>query len=89
VIGRAERRAARFPRVAGVFTEDAVETVLDLFEVMEIAWHDLYGEISPPESIVDDVLDLSGGDLAALISATHLALTDERDLKVAVQRRRS
>lgn len=89
MISRAERRAAREGRVAATFDADTVETVLDLFELMEIAWHDVYAEISPPEAVIDDVLSLSGGNLAALIRAVRLGLADPRDLKVAADRLRS
>jgi hypothetical protein len=72
--------------VAAVFDPGSVEAVLDLFETMEIAWHDLYGEITPPESVVDDALVVSGGNLAALIKAVRLGLADWRDLRVAAGR---
>ncbi len=87
MISRAERRAARSARVAAVFDPGSVEAVLDLFETMELAWHDVYGEISPPESVIDDVLIVSGGNLAALIRAVRLGLADPRDLRVAADRR--
>ncbi len=83
MISRAERRHARTARVAAVFDPGSVEAVLDLLETMEIAWHDLYGEISPPESVIDDVLVVSGGNLAALMRAVRLGLADPRDLRVA------
>lgn len=76
-------------RVAAVFDTGSVEAVLDLFETMEIAWHDVYAEISPPETVIDDVLSLSDGNLAALIRAVRLGLADPRDLKVAADRLRS
>jgi hypothetical protein len=82
-VGRVERRDARRSRVAAVFTGDDVERVLDLFEVLEIAWHDVYREIAPPDEVVDDVLTLSRGELGRLISAVHTALADPRDLRVA------
>lgn len=66
-----------------MFDPGSVEAVLDLLETMEIAWHDLYGEISPPESVIDDVLVVSGGNLAALMRAVRLGLADPRDLWVA------
>lgn len=86
MISRAERRAARTARVAAAFDSGSVEAVLDLFEAMELAWHDVYGEISPPESVIDDVLTVSDGDLAALIRAVRLGLADWRDLRVAAER---
>ncbi len=89
MISREERRAARVPRVAAMFEAATIEPVLDLLETMEIAWHDIYGETSPPEPIIDDVLELSDGELSSLIRWVRLALADRRDLKVAVERKRS
>ena len=82
-ISRADRRAARRERVEKIFAERAA-AALDLFEVLELAWHDCYAEISPPEDIIDDLLLLSKGDLAELVAATRLAVTDWRDVKMAV-----
>ena len=83
-IGRAERWRERQPRVRATFGDDA-ETqrrVAAVFELMEMAWHDCYGEISPPEEIVDDVLLCSGGKLGGLIDAAQLAVIDFRDLRL-------
>ncbi|MCP3856722.1 MAG: hypothetical protein GY698_18605 [Actinomycetia bacterium] len=88
-ISRADRRRERVDRVRSWFEQDEAPTALDLLEVLELAWHDCYGEISPPEDIIDDVLLLSDGDLAALIRAVRLATTDWRDLKMAAAERRS
>lgn len=88
MISRSERRAARTARVAAAFDPGSVEAVLDLLETMEIAWHDLYGEVTPPESVIEDVLVVSGGNLAALIRSVRLGLADPRDLKVAREARR-
>jgi hypothetical protein len=41
--------------------------VLDLLELLELAWHDCYRDISPPEDIVDDVLLLSEGSMEKLL----------------------
>jgi hypothetical protein len=83
-IGRAERFAERKPRVTAVFGDDAemVRAVAKVFELMEMAWHDCYGELSPPEEIVDDVLLCSGGTIGGLVAAAHLAVIDRRDLAV-------
>ena len=86
-ISRAERRAAREERVRRVFGE-RTQAALDLLEITELAWHDCYGEITPPEDIVDDMLALSEGDLGKLIAAARLALTDWRDLKMQTLARR-
>jgi hypothetical protein len=81
-IGRANRRKEREPRVAAAFGEHAAGAVLDLLELTELAWHDCYGEISPPEDVVDDILFCGGGDLGKVMSAARLAVQDVRDLKV-------
>ena len=59
---------------------------LDLLE--EFAWHDCYGEISPPEEVIDDILVLSGDRLDGLIGAARLAFADRRDLRVAADAER-
>lgn len=60
-----------------------VDAALDVIELMELAWHDCYGEPSPPEQVIDDVLTVSRGDLASLASAALLGVTDWRDLRLA------
>ena len=66
------------------FGEDsaALRTIEHAFALFEMSWHDCYGEITPPEDVVDDVLLCSGGTMAGLIDAAHLAVTDRRDLSV-------
>ena len=61
---------------------------LDVLELLEFAWHDCYGEITPSEEIVDDVLLLSEGSIDLLIHAVRLAVTDWRDVKVNAARLR-
>lgn len=87
-IGRAERFAARKPRIVAVFGggEASLRTVAQVFELMELAWHDCYGEVTPPEEVVDDVLLCSKGTLAGLVDAAHLAVIDRRDLAVWASR---
>jgi hypothetical protein len=87
-VGRAERRASRRARVAEVMTADQVEPALDLIELVELAWHDCYGETTPPDRVIDDILILSRGDLTHLISASRLAIADWRDARVAADRLR-
>ena len=84
-IGRHERFEERKPRVTAVFGDDdkTLRAVSEVFALMEMAWHDCYGEITPPEGIVDNVLLCSGGTIVGLISAAHLAVIDWRDLSVA------
>ena len=82
-VSRADRRKDRKPRVQAVFADRHVEPALDLLELLELAWHDCYHDISPVEDTIDDVLLLSGGSMDKLVSAARLAVTDWRDLKVA------
>jgi hypothetical protein len=59
------------------------DPALDLLELVDLAWHDCYGEITPPDDVIDDILLLSHGDLSRLVSAAHLAVIDWRDARVA------
>ena len=83
-VGRAERFEDRRPRVVAVFGEDekTLQAVARVLELLEMAWHDCYAELTPPEEIIDEVLLCSGGTLAGLIDAAHLAVIDRRDLSV-------
>jgi hypothetical protein len=80
-VGMAERRSGRRTKVAVLFA-DRTDRALDLIELMEMAWHDAYGEVTPPEGVVDDVLLLSEGNLRSLIRWARLAVTDWRDVRV-------
>ncbi|NNC90942.1 MAG: hypothetical protein HKN80_00480 [Acidimicrobiia bacterium] len=82
-VGRAERRADRRRRAESLFGAEKGSVALDLLELTELAWHDCYGEASPPEDIIEDMLLLSAGNLERLIQAALLAVTDWRDLRVA------
>jgi hypothetical protein len=62
-VSRADRRRQREPRVRALFDDADVSRALDLLELVEYAWHDCYGEISPSEDLIDDVLALSEGTL--------------------------
>ena len=66
-----------------VFADEDVDPALDLLELAELAWHDCYGEITPTEAVVEDILAVSEGSILGLIGAVKLAVTDRRDLKVA------
>jgi len=89
-LGRAERFEERRPRVIAVFgSEEAqLQQVSEIFTLMEMAWHDCYGEVTPPEEVVDDVLSCSGGTLPGLVTAAHLAVIDARDLRIWAASRR-
>jgi hypothetical protein len=88
-ISREQRRAERRDRVVEVFGQGGAEAALDVLELTEYAWHDCYGEITPSEELVDDMLLLSEGDLAKLIRAARLAVTDWRDVRLWAQSVRS
>jgi hypothetical protein len=83
-IGRSERFEERKPRVVAVFGDNAetLRAVAYAFDLMEMAWHDCYAEVTPPEEVVDNILLCSGGTLGGLIDAAHLAVIDRRDLSV-------
>ena len=80
-VSRAERRALREPAVRALFGDRAA-AALDLLELTEIAWHDAYREITPPDRVVDDLLVVSDGDLEVLVKACRVAVQDSRDLHV-------
>ena len=64
------------------FFGDRADAALDALELLDLAWHDCFGESSPPEEVVVDVWVVAGGDLAGLVSAALLAVIDSRDLRV-------
>jgi hypothetical protein len=79
-IGRAERFEERKPRVIAAFGDDN-ETILavsHVFELMEMAWHDCYAEVTPSEEVVDNVLLCSRGTLGGLIHACPDSRTPTR-----------
>lgn len=82
-IGRAERRAGRHVLIAPAFPAEQVEAALDLIELLDLAWHDCYGEAAPPQSVIDDVLTVAHGDLRELVQTARLAVIDWRDLRLA------
>jgi hypothetical protein len=84
-IGREARRAERAPLVESVLGKSAASAGLDLLELAEYAWHDCYGEITPPDDVILNILICSRGDLATMIHATKLALLDWRDLHLWAQ----
>jgi hypothetical protein len=42
---------------------------LELLELTDFAWHDCYGEVTPPEHVVDDLFVVAQGTLAGLVRA--------------------
>lgn len=87
-VSRAERRAQRRERVVARFGADQAEVALDVLELAELAWHDCYGEITPPEDVVDDLLVCSRGEIAGLVRAARVAVADWRDLRLWAQSER-
>lgn len=75
--------------MVALFGEARAEVALDLLELTELAWHDSYNEISPSESMVDDILLVSAGTLDGLVRAARLAVRDWRDINLWAQRLRS
>jgi hypothetical protein len=89
-VGSEQRRRERKRRVQALFGGDHVEAVLDLLHLTDMAWHDCYGprELELPPAVLDDVLLLAGGDLAALVSVARAAVIDFRDVRMAADARR-
>lgn len=76
-IGQAARRDARRAQVSALFG-DKTELALDLLEITDLACHDCYQEVAPPDEVLDDLIVLSGGTIDGLITASRLAVTDWR-----------
>jgi hypothetical protein len=81
VAGSADRRGSRSPRAADVFGGHA-DAALDALALLDFAWHDCFGESTPPEQVIEDVWVVANGDLAQFVSAAHLAVIDFRDLRM-------
>jgi hypothetical protein len=81
-IGRDARRAERASLVESVLGQSHASAGLDLLELTEYAWHDCYGEITPPDEVILNILICSRGDLATMIRAAKLAVLDRRDLQL-------
>jgi len=79
------------PSVVELFgsSSDKIDRVARIFELMERAWHDVYGEPSPPSEVVEDILACSGGTLEGLIDSAWSAVTDWRDLRLAADAKRN
>ena len=66
-----------------MFGSEQAPVALDLLELVELAWHDVYGDITPPDQVIDDLFVVSEGRIDRLVRAARLAVTDWRDLRVA------
>jgi hypothetical protein len=90
-IGSAERRQERRPRIAARFDSGDVDAALDLLALTDMAWHDCYGprELEIPAQVLDDMLLLARGNLAALVRVALLAVGDFRDVRMAADHERT
>src|SRR5262245_23149640 len=77
----ADRRSARSQRATEVFGKHA-DAALDTLALLDLAWHDCYGEPAPSDTVMEDIWEVSAGNLAQFIVAAHLAVIDFRDLRV-------
>jgi hypothetical protein len=89
-IGSGQRRRERRPRIEALFDSREVEAALDLLALTDMAWHDCYGprELEIPPQVLDDVLLLAHGNLAALTRVALLAVLDFRDVRMAADHER-
>lgn len=85
---RARRREKRRLHVVELFGDQA-EAALDLLELAELAWHDCYGEVTPPADVIADILVCAHGTLGGLAIAARLAVQDPRDLRLQADHVRS
>lgn len=88
-IARDERRRDRRTRVGASSDKDSIDAALDVLDLMDFAWHDCFGDVAPPDSVLDDVLLLAEGDLHALVRQARLAVIDSRDVRVAADAKRA
>lgn len=82
-VSREQRMAEVAGRLHAEFGPGLADRAKEVLVLTEMAWHDCYGEVSPPASVLDDILVLAAGDLGRLVRAALLAVTDFRDLRVA------
>ena len=52
-------------------------------EMVELTWHDCFGQVTPSDEVMADIVVLSDGTLEGWIRAGHLAVINCRDLRVA------
>lgn len=78
------RRAALQPRAVAEFGAHA-EPALDALELFELAWAARPGAAPASDQVVEDLLLLAGGDLARLVLASRLALSDPRGVQDTAQ----
>lgn len=84
ISSRGGRREERRPRVDALFGK-AADAALDLLELTELAWHDCYGDVTPPDGVIEDILTVSEGRIDLLARSARLAVEDFRDLRVQAE----
>ena|SRR3712207_1633026 len=82
-VDRDRRRKGRKRAVERSFPPQHVDVALGILDLMELAWHDVYGEVTPSGVIIDDVLLIAQGDIAGLAAAAHMAVREWRDVRVS------
>ena len=80
-IGREARRDEQRGRVQEEFPGE-VAVVMQVLDLLDLAWHDCFGEVAPPQQVIDDLFVAAEGDLRLLIDSAHLAISDWRDLRL-------
>jgi hypothetical protein len=63
----------------------ALPKPIAISELGELSEDECYGEITPPDEVIDDILTCSRGDLARMARAARLAVEDYRDLRMAAE----
>ena len=88
VDSRDNRRETRRTQATELFGKQA-NAALAIFELLDLAWHDCYGQSAPPQEVVDDIWTASLGRLDYLAIAANLAVIDFRDLRMNAERIRA
>jgi hypothetical protein len=55
-----------------LFGEKVASHAVEVLTLVEMAWHDCYGEARPPAGVVDDMLVVADGRLDALVGLRPL-----------------
>lgn len=84
ISSRGSRREDRRPLVDALFGQ-AADAALDLLELTELAWHDCYGDVTPPDGVIEDILTVSEGRIDLLACSARLAVEDFRDLRMQAE----
>jgi hypothetical protein len=84
-VGGAQDRRARWdlrePQAKEVFGELS-RAALNILELTDWAWHDVYGEPTPSERVITDMFACSQGDIGKFAYAANEAVKDRRNVHV-------